>query len=763
MCEEIQKGRRKALIVQATGTGKTRVAMAIIDKLRRAHVAKKILFLTDRTALCNQAMNKGFKEFFKEDTKVRIYAGKVDKNKELYVSTIQTLMECYPEFSPGDFDVIISDEAHRSIYNKWKDVFTYFDAIQIGLTATPTDILEKDTFRFFECEDNTPTALYTYEQAVDEKYLVRFEVQASSTYLQIKGIKPSDIPEEIKDKLAQEGIYENSLFFEGTDIEKKVAVKGTNEAIVREVMENGLSDITGTLPAKTIIFAVSKNHAKRLYEAFEKLYPEYKGKLAEIITSDNSGAQKILDKFEKESFPRIAISVDMLDTGVDIPEVCNLVFAKPVFSKTKFWQMIGRGTRNNDTCKHPKWLPNGKKEIFIIFDFFKNMDYFNMHPKGRESNPSEAISSKIFLMRLQQYEYFLNIKDKENIERLKKLLIQDVDELPKKTIAIKERLREIELVTSEKLWQRIGKEPSEFLKIKIAPLIKYKQNINYDVSSFTLKLERLALAVLHKDKTTIERLKEDLADIGDFLSDSIREVKEKRGLLDKMQDSFFWDNLMFEDVQTLKEEIGPLLIYKRKDSIVKIELDIDDFVKQRRLVEFGPQASQEYIEVYKDKVEKKILQIAEEHPTLQKIKENKYLTTNDLEKLEKTLNSPELYITEETLKKVYESHEGTLVEFMKKILGLYQLPDYKQQIEESFKTFIIELNEKKVLSADQINFLRSLQTVFLAKQHIEYRDFFEPPLTNIESAPLPLFDKEQLQELLQFCTTLEKQKKIRGD
>lgn len=753
--EGLTKGKRKFLIVQATGTGKTRVAMAIIDRLMKARLVQKVLFLADRKALRNQAYDDGFKVFFPNESKVKVYSGNANKKVRLYASTIQTFMEFYQDFSPGDFDLIISDECHRSIYNKWKDVFTYFDAIQVGLTATPADLVDRDTFRFFECEDQTPSCLYSYDQAVKEGYLVDFKVQSSSTHFQIQGINPKDVPEDVKDKLAEEGILEDSLFFEGTDIEKKVVVTGTNEALVKEFMDNCLMDQTGTLPAKSIIFAISKKHATRIYQAFEKLYPEYKGRLVEIITSDDPRAQKLLENFKKEDFPRIAVSVDMLDTGVNVHEVCNLVFAKPVFSKIKFWQMIGRGTRHDDVCKHKEWLPNGKKEFFLIFDFWKNMEYFDMHPEGREANPGEALPSKIFLVRLQQYDFFLKKKNKEYADLLKKKILDDIDSLPKKTVAIREKEREIELVTSGKLWQALGLKPSEFLRTKISPLMKFKQNVNLNESSFVLKLERLGLAVLNKDKGTIDRLKEDICEAITCLPPTIKKVKDKEQLLNKITDQFFWKNITYEDVLTIIEEVAPLMIYKRSESVPRIVLDIEDVVQQRKFIEFGPLPSQEYVEVYKNKVEKKILQIAEEHPTIKKIKKDQVLTEHDLEKLEKTLNAPELYITEDTLKKVYEEHEGTLVEFIKKILGLYKFPDAKERIEEAFKTFIIEMSNKLQLNANQINFLRSLQTVFATKHHVEYRDFFEPPFTNIEHAPSPLFEKEKLYEMLNFCNKLE--------
>jgi Type I site-specific restriction-modification system, R (restriction) subunit and related helicases len=371
--EHFQKGHRKALVVMATGTGKTRVAMAIVKILMEKGMVQKVLFLADRRALRNQAMNKGFKQFFREEAKGTVFTGKYDKTKRLLVSTIQTFQEIYLEkdssgkflLSPGEFDLIISDEAHRSIYNKWKDVFTYFDAIQIGLTATPSEIIEKDTLRFFGCRDGAPTALYSYDEAVKDGVLVDFRrsILGAQTHFQIEGVKPADLSQAERARLLEQGIDPDEIDFEGTDLEKKVALKGTSEAIVREFMENALMDQTGTLPAKSIIFAISKKHAYRLQEAFDSLYPEYKGQLARTIVSEDSRADELIKAFTNESMPRIAISVDMLDTGIDVPEVCNLVFAKPVFSKIKFWQMLGRGTRAQQRLRASRMAAERDKRV----------------------------------------------------------------------------------------------------------------------------------------------------------------------------------------------------------------------------------------------------------------------------------------------------------------------------------------------------------------------------------------------------------------
>lgn len=755
--EGIEKGKRKFLIVLATGTGKTRVAMAIIDVLLRANRAEKILFLADRKALRDQAYDENFKVFFPNEPKIRVYSGNLDKNKRLFASTIQTFQDCYQEFSPGDFDVVISDECHRSIYEKWKDVFTYFDAIEIGLTATPSELVEKNTYRFFECEEGHPTSLYTYEQAIEDQpqMLVPFHIYEARTHFQIAGIKPEDIPNEVKRELVERGIEPEEINFEGTQIEKKVAVIGTNEAIVREFMENCITDSTGTLPAKTIFFAVSKKHAKRLWEAFNKLYPEHKGELARIVVSDDQRAQTLVKKFKKESMPRIAISVDMLDTGVDVPEVCNLAFAKPVFSKIKFWQMIGRGTRPDPTCKHKSWLPNEKKEEFLIFDFWKVFDWFDMHPQGREAKPAEAVPAKIFLLRLRQLEHFEKRKNKTQTQRAKQKILEDINALPSESIAVRDARRDVEQVQSPEFWTRVGIKPMHFLRTRITPLMRYKQGVDPSQASFALKCEQLSIAILEKNQAELERLKEDIGEVMDYLPPTIKDVKEKEELIKRVQSPSFWKNVTYEDAQMLLQELTPLMKYKRPEPRPTIVLDIDDVIQEREYIEYGPVTAPKSMlaKSYMDKVEKRIKELAERHPTIQKIRRNEVLTERDLLELEKTLNSPDLYATEESLQRLYKQHKGTLVQFIKKILGLYEFPDPEKKIGEAFKTFMIE---KNFLNADQVNFLRTIQTVFAKKHHIEFADLFDPPFTNFgPNAPVPLLQKGDVDEILNICGSLE--------
>jgi len=759
--QRFEKGFRKSLVVMATGTGKTRVAMAMIDVLLKSNRVQRILFLTDRTVLRDQAYVKGFQKFFPSETKAKIYSKDVNHDARLYAANIQTMIECYQDFSPGFFDVIISDEAHRSIYNKWRDIFTYFDSLQIGLTATPSEEIDRDTFRFFQCDDNAPATNYSYDEAINSKppYLVPFRVYKARTHFQLKGIRPKDIPKEVKEQLADKGVSEDELDFEGTDIEKKVTNKGTTESLVREFMENCYVDKTGTLPAKTIFFAVSKAHARRLRQAFDDLYPEYNSHLADVIVSDDSRALDLKHAFEHESLPRVAISVDMLDTGVDIPEVCNLVFAKPVFSKIKFWQMIGRGTRTEEACEHTEWLPEGGKKDFLIIDHWDNFEWHKLNPKGVETSTSEAQPVKIFRMRIDEAEYFYKKGDETHFNQLVELINADIKFLPRKNVSIREFSDEIDTAIDSKFWNSVGIKPFEFLRKKIAPLMRFKEDVNYQESSFLMKTERLANALLFRNDNEVERLKNDFGETMLRLPMSINQVRSKKKLIDKVRSKDFWKSVSYEDARIMQNELTEIMRYLRAEPAQVVELDLQDTVEERdwdnEPFSYGPEGQmQDYVKNYRSKVESQVKELAEKHPTIKKIKANKTITKEDIDALEKTLNSPELYVTEETLKRLYQKSEGTLVQFVKKIIGLYEFPEPEELIKKAFEGYIEEHSE---LNPVQKKFVTVLKNYFITNRHMEFSDFFKKPFTNFgPRAPLSVFNENQLQELATVCISLER-------
>ena len=745
----VQNAHRKFLLVMATGTGKTRTAMAIIDCLLRAKRINNVLFLTDRKLLRDQAYGKkGYQGFFSESCG-KITSGKFNSEKRLYAATIQTMMECYREISPGFFDLVIADECHRSIYNKWKDVLSYFDALQIGLTATPAQFIERDTFRFFEVDSKNPRTNffnYSYEKAVEERHLLPFVPYHAKTSFQIKGLREEEIPPAVTKKLVEEGKTLDELNFEGTEFEKRFTNTGTHEAMAREFMEVCFKDDTGTLPGKTIIFAMTKNHAYRLLDAFDRLYPQYKGRLAEVIVSDDSRADNFLGRFENESYPRIAISVDMFDTGVDIREVTNLVFAKPVFSKIKFWQMIGRGTRTLDKNNMKAWCPH--KENFLIIDHWNNFEYFGEKPEGEAPIIQDAITSRVFKAKINRLRFYLHQSNQEQVEIITQELQDMVNGLPADSISVKERKDVLQRVKSAEFWNNID---TDYLYDQVAPIMRFLEDINYNEYSFILLCEQLELALLQKDERRILELKTDFKEDLQLLPMTLQVVKRHEEAIFKTASDAFWGSLSVEKIRATKKKLAPVMKYKKPKGQKLIEFDLDDQVIERKWIEFGPNGEGDYVHVYKEKVEQRVKELADRESAIVKIRNDEPINDEDLESLERTLNSPELYITEDKLREAYSQPLGTLVQFIKSIFGKYKFRSQEEEIAESFDAFIIAHN----YNTDQTRFLRVIKSVFLAKvrhhEFLEIDDFYEGPVEAFGSGAADrLFQKEDLNEVLEF-------------
>jgi type I restriction enzyme, R subunit len=744
----LHKNKRKFLLIMATGTGKTRTAMAFVDVLLRAGWAQRVLFLVDREALAQQAYDN-FKEHLPEESHHWIRSGDLLESKRLNVATIQTMMGCFSSVSPGFFDLIIADECHRSIYNKWKDVLSYFHAIQLGLTATPSDSIDRDTFKFFNCEDGHPTFNYSYDQAIEDKHLVDFHpAYAAKTNFQITGIRAKELPPSIQKKLAEEGLTLEDIDFEGTDLEKKVTNLGTNESLVREFMDVSIKDDSGVVPGKSIIFALSHEHAKRLWTVFNELYPEYKGKLVEIIDSKMERPLRMLEKFKNESYPRIAISVDMLDTGIDIREVVNLVFAKPVFSKIKFWQMIGRGTRtlDNDILKRKIWCP--EKDRFLIIDHWNNFKYFGENPEGNIPIQQDALPVKVFKTRLSKLKLFQKTTQ-EQFKHVKDEIISDIKSLPDNSITVKENLRNIDKSLSDEIWNDLDDKSFEFLDLQIAPLMRCCNDINIYQYQFLLKVEKLGLYFIVDKKEELEKYRNSIIEDIKCLPRNLKTVKEKEAAIVKVLSDDFWQNLDYDKIEYIKNNLTEIMKHKWVEPPPIVELDLDDKVVERKWIEFGPEGEGDYVINYRRNVEKKVTELADSHPALLKIKQDIPVSDKDIMDLEETLNSPELYINEDNLRKTYSRSYGTLLQFVKSILGMYKFPEPEEIINESFNTYVVERNNRNSLTAEQIRFLRTVKNVFAKKKQIEYEDLFEPPFTQFGTdAATRLFSEEEIKEII---------------
>ncbi|QQS34743.1 MAG: DEAD/DEAH box helicase family protein [Ignavibacteriales bacterium] len=742
------KKKRKALLVMATGTGKTRTIMALIDVMLQANAAQKILFLADRDSLVNQALTDGFKTHLPNESRTRLRTYNITKDERVYVTTLQTLELCYDKFTPADFDVIISDECHRSIYNKFTDVLAYFDAIQIGLTATPAEFIERDTFKFFDCEGKSPTFLYPFDDAVKEGYLVDFDVYSAQTHFQRKGIKGVDLTEEEKSILRTNGIDPDELNFEGTDLEKKVTNKDTLRAQWEEFMDNCLKDKSGQFPGKSIVFAVTHNHAMRLAETFNEMFPQYPN-LIQVIDSKMERADTLLEKFKKESMPRIAISVDMLDTGVDIPEIVNLAFMKPVNSQIKFWQMIGRGTRNNEACKVYDWLPNGKKENFLIIDYWENFEKVKIDDTNRQI----PIRVTIFNTRLAKLQLFLGEQENPDTKRIIKDLRSDIADIPLESFSVKKVYKEVKDAWQNDFWNYITRDKIEFLKLKVAPLLRFVPGINNDEAFFISKMERAGLHFLQrKDLTTlIESVKEDIS----LLPTNLTQVAQHIRVINDVLTNRFLQEADLAKIDEIKETLAPIMKYKQSRPSLVIELGLDDIIESRKWVIVRKDNEKVYIEEYRKRVEQKIFELADKHSAIIKLKKGEELSIDDLLDLENTLSkelkAEEISLDEENMLKAYGVKVGSFVDFLKHALNIEKIPSYEDIVKKAFDAFILEHN----YNADQSRFLRAVQNVFVQRRKLEPADLYEEPFTNFgKDAVDKLFTEEDVNELVELTRKL---------
>jgi type I restriction enzyme, R subunit len=577
--ESLEQGQRKFLLVMATGTGKTRTVIALIDLLMRAKWVQRVLFLADRRELVRQALGD-LKEYIPDETRARVEGGEIDNTARIHVATYPSMMQAYQQLSPGYYDLIVADESHRSIYNRYRALFQHFDALQLGLTATPTDYIDHNTFELFECPDGLPTFYYPYARAVDDEHLANYRVLEAQTTFQLQGIKAGQLPPELQRQIEEQGIDLSELNFEGGDLERRVTNSGTNDVLVKEFMEKCRKDATGTLPAKTIIFAMSHRHAIEIWKSFNRLYPDLQKRgLAEVIDSHMERADRTLDDFKRKAMPRVAISVDMLDTGIDVPAIQNLVFAKPVFSQVKFWQMIGRGTR---LWEDPQ--TGEKKTDFLIIDFWNNFAYFNMNPEGEVASSTEPLPVRLFRLRVEKLALLRSQKQRKAIAATITQLQQMLVQLPTDNINVRPHLQELAELAKAGAWKSLDEAKVEHLSTAIAPLLRFLPDINLPVMTFEVKTERLAIAHLAGQIDSLDKQQESITEDLKLLPANLRDVQAQREKLAWMTSAKFWDHLTYDRILDLQTTFAPLMRFRQRPRRDLIELNLPDQIATRRWV-----------------------------------------------------------------------------------------------------------------------------------------------------------------------------------
>lgn len=738
--EGVDAAKRKFLLVMATGTGKTRTTIALVDTLLRSKRVQRVLFLADRRELVRQAMSE-FKTHLPNESLVRIESGETS-GARIQFSTYPSMMQVYSRLSVGYYDLIVADESHRSIYQRYKAIFDHFDAIQLGLTATPTDYIDHNTFELFDCGDGAPSYYYSYEQAIADQNLVNYRVLDAQTNFQLKGIQGDALPEPLKQMARDQGVELDELNFDGSEIEKGIINQGTNDAMVREFMDKCRKDVRG-LPHKSIIFAISHAHAKRLYEGFNRLYPELQRQgMAEIIDSHMERADSTLDDFKYRTMPRVAISVDMLDTGVDVPAIQNLVFAKPVFSKVKFWQMIGRGTR-----LHTDKATGEIKKDFLIIDHWKNFAYFKLKPDGEVDHPSEPLPVRLFRLRLEKWQ-LLHAQQQDTQPAIADLLVM-LQALPRDSINVRPHWDELDALALQ--WPQPSQSALEHLSQTIAPLMRLAPLAGLDELQFRIWCERLTVAWLKGDATQQTKVRELIQEAVASLANNIPEVQRVAEQRAWVQSAGFWQHLDMARLTTLQTVFALLMRYRTTTPGRTVEINLPDSIAQRSWIIYGPTGEGAFAESYREQVEALVRRLADQLPELAKLKQGEHLGDDELERISDTLNQADLFVTEDTLRKAFEAPAASLADFLRHILyeGAH-LPNREQRINAAFDTFIAVHG---YLRANQLNFLRAVKAAVLRHGRITRAALSEPPLSRVGRVET-LFPPQDIDELINLANQL---------
>ena len=747
MTERFTNQYRKGLIVQATGTGKTRVAIALTELLIRAGWVKRVLFLCDRRELRKQAKDT-FNDFLNEPLIIVGASTAKDRQKRIYLATYPAMAKVFQSFDVGFFDLIIADESHRSIYNVYGDLFRYFDCLQVGLTATPVEFVTRNTFQLFECENQAPTAYYPFDRAVDEKYLVPFEVQTYTTDFLRRGIKYDQLTDEQRAEIEEDGEDPQTLNFEVRDVDKNVYNKDTARHIIRNLMENGIRNASGQQLGKSIVFARNHEHALLLRNVFDEMYPQYGGKLCQVIDNYDPRAEQLIDDFKQADHELIiAISVDMMDTGIDVPEVVNLVFAKPVFSKVKFWQMIGRGTR---LCAN-LFGPGQDKKNFRIFDHWGNFDYFEFHYKPVEPTASKPLLQMLFETRIALADAALQAAEPSLFEMAAKLIGADINQLPDDSIAVKEKWRTRHNLSKPEVIHQWAPATVAGLKTEIAPLMQWVSVRGAtDAHELDLLIARMQIELL-KQSSRFDDLKINLMDRVNSLQMHLNPVREKAEVIKQVRSAAFWQNVTVPELETVRQELRTIIHHKAAGTGPTNTAKVIDITEDLSQVENDQRSSSipsVDMKVYQQQVEQALRELFETDPTLRKIRRGELVTEQELESLTSLVLIQHPDVRLDVLKGFY-GEAMPLDYILRGIVGME--PD---AVRERFELFV---QKHPKLTAKQTQFLSLLQNHIAKYGAIEIERLYEDPFTLVDADGIDgVFSNEDVaDELIHIINTFK--------
>lgn len=681
------------MLVMATGTGKTRTAASIVDVMTRSELMGKVLFLADRKELVKQAKD-AFYKYIENTTMCNLLLNKDERNAKIIFSTYQTMLHAIDTiknadgsrfFSPGHFSLIVIDEAHRSIFNKYKAIFQYFDACLLGLTATPKNTIHQSTYTFFDMKNNIPTDVYEYEEAVEKDHvLVPFYLIETSTQISDDGITYADLDEEEREAYEAEFVEDGGVpeHIPPERINKYIFNVDTVDRMISDLMNNGIRHKNGNHVGKTIIFAQNKLHAKFIVDRFNELYPQYKGNFCKLVVCDEPYAGQNLKDFKKaDDYPFITVTVDMLETGIDVPEITNLVFAKKVYSRIKFEQMLGRGTR---LCENLFGEGEDKKE-FVVFDYMRNFQFFDEHPKGREAGEVVAPVAARFIRMVQmikclQDANYVDVKYQNIRENLIDHVVDDVKAMGTERVEVRLELRYVERYKERKQYECLEEIHKEEIIDHLAKLVVSDEKDEAAIS-FDVLMYGLMLSVMTGGKN-LGRLKRYVVGNANILLKecaTIPDIKVRISELKELVSDHYWDVqdvLKFEETRKSLREIMKYIPAKKEKLHYSNFKDIVVFREEGRLTSLSASDFEDY--------RAKVNEYVEAHkttPAINKLLHNEPISVEDYNELERIF-TVELGTAEDYEMNYQDTPFGLLI---RKIAKMDRTAAYA-----AFSTFILE-------------------------------------------------------------------------
>ncbi|MCY3014858.1 MAG: DEAD/DEAH box helicase family protein [Planctomycetota bacterium] len=732
IAEQFEQARRKALLVMATGTGKTRTAIALVDLLQRASWVKRALFLADRVSLVRQAAN-AFKAHLPDSSPVNLVTDK-DTEGRVYVSTYPTMMGLIDEtkkgvarFGVGHFDLVIIDEAHRSVYQKYGEIFRYFDASLVGLTATPREQVDRNTYELFELEPGVPTDAYELETAVRDGFLVPPKVQKVNLRFPGEGIDYDSLTKEEQD------LWENTDWGdEGSPRQVNAGAinnwlfnKDTVDKVLQHLMEHGHKVEGGDRLAKTIIFARNHDHAMFIEERFNHHYPHLKGSFARVIDNYAKYAQSLIDDFSvKDKEPHIAISVDMLDTGIDVPEVANLVFFKPVYSKIKFWQMIGRGTR---LCPD-LFGPGTDKADFRVFDFCFNFDFFKENPDGIEGSGGAPLGTRLFRSRVQLLGHLQAVQTLDTDGALKKtltdLLHGEVAAMNRENFIVRMHLEPVERFQRQEAWAKLSEADRNVLHHEVAGLPSKLATDDIESRLFDFLALRMQLAKVEGNDHDFETNRLRVVEIAAMLEEksAVPAVKAQLDYLARLQEIEFWQHVglaELEDMRLRLRGLAPLIDKQKRKIVFTAFEDVVHGISDEPFIDLPKMTGVQY--------EKKVRDYLKNHlddETIQKLRRNEPLSTADLEHLESTLVKIGDDEGETLLDGLLKQRKASLPYFVRSLVGMD-----RATAQAAFAEYLSD----RRLTTQQIRFIEMVIDQLASRGVIDNGALYDDPFLGLHS------------------------------